>query len=154
MYEKSIEIFSLISFIFLSCILHLYDRLFTLTLFCATLNQVDKVKHTSVSNTVLLIDVGMWKLKVWELRNIKIKFIIIIIIIINLCALTYKLQIFKCWNFTSFLLPLFLRLPSVWGNLETSPVSSNSLTSSPFNTLQTSVFSWCFSITWWNHPFL
>jgi len=64
MYEKSIEIFSLISFIFLSCILHLYDRLFILTLFCATLNQVDKVKHTSVSNTVLLIDVGMWKLKV------------------------------------------------------------------------------------------
>jgi len=45
MYEKSIENFSLISFTFLGSILPLYDRLFVLTLFCATLNQADEVQQ-------------------------------------------------------------------------------------------------------------
>jgi len=87
----------------------------------------------------------MYKCGNWMCENCIIQTFILLILLLIISALfTYKLQIFKCWYLTSLLLPFFLRFHFMWGNLGKISSVLQILTPSPFDTSQTSVFSWCF----------
>jgi len=74
----------------------------------------------------------MYKCGNWMCENCIIQTLILLLLIIS-ALFTYKLQIFKCCYFTSLILPFFLRLHFIWGNLGKMSSLFQILTPSPLD---------------------